>query len=50
MGGISMSLTNDVTTLPNDAPMMMPTAMSSTFPFTTNSLNSLIIHYLLSLG
>src|SRR5687767_3370634 len=43
MGGIRISLTNDVTILPNAAPMTMPTARSSTFPCTMNFLNSLII-------
>ena len=32
IGGIRMSLTNDVTILPKAAPMMIPTAMSRTLP------------------
>ena len=35
-----MSLTNDATMAPKAAPMMRPTAMSTTFPRMTNSLNS----------
>ena len=35
-----MSPTNDVMILPNAAPMMMPTAMSSTLPRVANSLNA----------
>jgi PPM family protein phosphatase len=41
MGGITTSATNDETILPNAAPMMMPTAMSTTLPFIAKSLNSL---------
>jgi len=33
-------LTIEVMIFPNADPMMMPTAMSSTFPFSANSLNS----------
>lgn len=40
IGGMMMSFTNDVTIRPNAAPMMMPTAISSTFPRMANSLNS----------
>src|SRR5689334_12983227 len=36
-----MSLTSDVTTAPNAAPMMTPTARSRTLPRIANSLNSL---------
>ena len=35
------SLTSELTIVPNAAPMMMPTAMSSTLPRMANSLNSL---------
>ena len=42
MGGIMMSCTMEVTILPNAAPMMTPTARSTTLPFIANSLNSLI--------
>ena len=38
-----MLLTNEVTILPNAAPMMTPTARSITFPLKANSLNSSII-------
>src|SRR5580658_7148401 len=44
-GGIKMSPTSDVMIFPNDAPMMMPTAMSSTLPRIANSLNSLNIFF-----
>ena len=40
IGGINTSLTSEVMIFPNAAPMMMPTAMSSTFPRMANSLNS----------
>src|SRR5262245_55474741 len=43
IGGISTSLTNDEVIFPNAAPMMMPTAMSTTLPFTANSRNSFSI-------
>src|SRR5438309_10479867 len=43
MGGMMMSLTIEVTILPNAPPMMMPTAMSTTLPRIANSLNSLTI-------
>src|SRR5215831_13493353 len=36
-----MSLTSDVTTAPNAAPIMTPTARSRTLPRIANSLNSL---------
>src|SRR5882724_10438477 len=39
--GMMMSLTMDVTILPNAAPIMIPTAMSTTLPRIANSLNSL---------
>src|SRR5687767_3399876 len=35
-----MSLTSELTILPNAAPIMMPTAMSTTLPLTANSRNS----------
>ena len=37
-----MSATKDETILPNAAPMMMPTAMSTTFPRMANSRNSVM--------
>src|SRR5262245_59938655 len=40
MGGIKISLTKDVTILPNAPPMMTATARSRTLPRTTKSLNS----------
>src|SRR5262245_16671409 len=40
---MSTSLTREVTIFPNAAPMMTPTARSTTFPFIANSLNSLNI-------
>src|SRR5690606_10525727 len=40
-----MSLTNDVTILPNAAPITIPTAMSTTLPRMANSLNSLSIRF-----
>src|SRR5437016_10055021 len=43
MGGMMMSLTIEVTILPNAPPMMIPTAMSTTLPRIANSLNSLTI-------
>src|SRR5437870_4523769 len=43
IGGMMTSLTMEVTILPNAAPMMIPTAMSTTLPFMANSLNSLTI-------
>ena len=39
-GGMITSLTSEVMIFPKAAPMMMPTAMSSTLPFIANSLNS----------
>jgi hypothetical protein len=39
-GGMITSLTSDETILPNAAPMMMPTAMSTTLPRTAKALNS----------
>ena len=39
-GGVRTSLTNDETTLPNAAPMTMPTASSRTLPRMMNCLNS----------
>ena len=40
-GGIMTSFTSDVVILPNAAPMMTPTAMSTTLPRIAKSLNSL---------
>src|SRR4051812_42409398 len=40
--GITMSLTSEATILPNAAPMMTPTARSTTLPFIANSRNSLL--------
>src|SRR5450759_1868755 len=48
IGGIRMSLVNDATILPNAAPMMTPTARSSTLPLLMNSLNSLSMEISLS--
>src|ERR1041384_1451587 len=43
IGGIRMSLTNEVTIFPKAAPMIIPIARSITFPRITNSLNSFSI-------
>jgi hypothetical protein len=40
IGGMITSFTTESTILPKAAPMMMPTAMSTTLPLTANSLNS----------
>jgi hypothetical protein len=40
MTGMMMSATNDSTIFPNAAPMITPTARSTTLPLTANSLNS----------
>src|SRR6266446_479499 len=48
MGGITMSSTSDDTIFPKAAPIMIPTAMSSTLPRIANSLNSLSIADLLA--
>ena len=40
-GGMITSLTKDETILPKAAPMMIPTAMSTTLPLTAKALNSL---------
>src|SRR5436190_554208 len=40
IGGITTSLTSEVTTFPNAAPMMTPTARSMTLPRAANCLNS----------
>jgi hypothetical protein len=40
MGGMMTSLTSDVTIFPNAPPMMMPTAISTTFPRSANFRNS----------
>src|SRR5262245_25801253 len=40
IGGISTSLTSEVTMAPKAAPMMRPTAMSTTLPRMANSRNS----------
>jgi hypothetical protein len=42
------SATSDLTIVPKAAPIMIPTAMSTTFPRIANSLNSLNIFPLLS--
>ncbi|MND00311.1 hypothetical protein D3C83_188720 [compost metagenome] len=39
--GMMMSATSEVTIAPNAAPMMRPTARSTTFPRIANSRNSL---------
>src|SRR5882762_98336 len=49
MGGIRTSLTRDETILPNAAPMMIPMAMSRTFPCNANFLNSCSTGHLPSL-
>ncbi len=41
--GMMTSATTDETIFPKAAPMIMPTAISTTFPLTANSLNSLSI-------
>jgi hypothetical protein len=41
-GGMTTSPTKDETILPNAAPMIIPTAISTTFPLTAKALNSLI--------
>src|SRR6185437_11649509 len=46
-GGIRTSPTSDETILPNAPPMMTPIAISRTFPFMANSLNSFSIVHLL---
>src|ERR1017187_6121750 len=43
IGGMMMSLTAEVTILPNAPPMITPTARSTTLPRIANSLNSLSI-------
>src|SRR5271156_593768 len=40
IGGMRMSLVNEVTIFPNAAPTTNPTAKSTTLPFITNCLNS----------
>src|SRR5262249_19426081 len=42
MGGIRISLTREETIFPKAAPMMTPTARSTTFPRMMKALNSLI--------
>src|SRR2546430_5101352 len=42
MRGVSRSLTNEVTTVPNAAPMTIPTAISTTLPRNKNCLNPCI--------
>ncbi|MNW08895.1 hypothetical protein D3C71_2057640 [compost metagenome] len=39
-GGMIRSPTNEETILPNAAPMMIPTAISTTLPLTAKALNS----------
>lgn len=41
IGGMTTSPTKDETILPNAAPMMIPTAISTTLPLTAKALNSL---------
>src|SRR6185295_11300252 len=48
IGGMRMSLTNEVTILPKAPPMITATARSITFPRATKSLNSLSIEAILS--
>src|SRR5262245_40561723 len=43
IGGMITSFTSEFTTVVNAAPMMMPTAMSSTLPRAMNFLNSFSI-------
>src|SRR5512135_1052346 len=43
MNGVSKPLTKPVTTVPNAAPITMPTAMSTTFPLSKNCLNPFIV-------
>ncbi len=43
MNGVSMSLTSEFTIEVNVAPITIPTAMSTMFPFNANSLNSFSI-------
>jgi hypothetical protein len=43
MGGMTTSDTKEETIFPNAAPMITPTAISTTFPLTANSLNSWIM-------
>src|SRR5262249_46129914 len=50
IGGIRMSLTSAVTTFPDAAPMMTPTASARALDFVRNSLNSLSMAILLSQG
>src|SRR5262249_11120827 len=50
IGGISRSLVNDVTILPNAPPITTPTAMSTTLPRIAKSLNSAIIPICVSSG
>jgi NAD(P)-dependent dehydrogenase (short-subunit alcohol dehydrogenase family) len=45
IGGIRISLTKEVTIFPKATPMMIPTAMSTTFPRSANSLNSFNISF-----
>ena len=40
IGGMTMSLTSELTIAPNAAPMTSPTARSTTLPRMANSLNS----------
>jgi len=42
------SLTKEETIFPNAAPTIIPTAMSTAFPFIANSLNSVIMLIILS--
>jgi len=45
IGGMMRSFTSESTILPKAAPMMMPTAMSTTLPRTANSLNSFSMRF-----
>jgi hypothetical protein len=47
IGGMMMSSTSDFTMVEKAAPMMMPTAISTTLPLSANSLNSFSIGALL---
>jgi hypothetical protein len=43
IGGMMISATSEVTILPNATPIMMPTALSRTFPRIAKALNSFSI-------
>lgn len=44
IGGMMISVTREVTILPKAVPIMIPTAISTTFPLMAKSLNSLSIY------